>query len=155
MIKDLFIILAGVILAIGIIPVIAYFLQNQLVERRFMSNSKQPSPESLSPKYLELGEKLRSNSGISFPTFEIKMLLSIPNSGDSIVMLNHQQAFQNVLRCSSNGSIVWLAELPEKSGDVYTNLEWHKQKLRAFSWSCFSVILDVETGKILSSVFTN
>ena len=154
MTQDLIVISLGIIFATGVIFAIAYFLQKQLVGRRFMSNSKQPSQDSLPPKYLELSEKLRSNSGIGFSTFEIKTLLSIPNSEDSIVMLNHQQAFQNVLRCSSNGSIVWVAELPEKSGDVYTNLEWHKQKLRAFSWSCFSVTLDVETGKILSSVFT-
>jgi hypothetical protein len=69
-------------------------------------------------------------------------------------MLNYKQAFQNVLRCNSSGSIVWVAELPEKSGDVYTYLDWHDQKLRAGSWSCFSVILDIETGKILASVFT-
>ena len=154
MTQDLIVISLGIIFATGVILAIAYFLQKQLVESRFMSNPKQPSQESLSPKYLELSENLRSNSGIGFSTFEIKILLSIPNSEDSIVMLNYKQAFQNIFRCSPNGSIVWMAELPEKSGDVYTNLEWHEQRLRAFSWSCFSVILDVETGKILSSVFT-
>jgi hypothetical protein len=154
MTRDLVIIFLGIIFAIGFILVIAHFLQKQLVERRFSSNIKEPPQESPSLEQLELSEKLRQNSGIDFPTFEIKTLLSIPNSDDAIVMLNHKQAFQNVLRCNSSGSIVWMAELPEKSGDVYTNLDWHEKKLIAFSWSCFIVLLDIETGKILSSVFT-
>ena len=154
MTKDLVVISFGIIFAIGVILVIAYFLQKQLVERRFSSNPKESPQELPSPEQFELCEKLRSNSGLNVPTFEIKTFLSAPNSDDSIVVLNYKQAFSNVLRCRSNGSIVWTAELPEKSGDAYTNIEWHEQKLRASSWSGFSVILDVETGKILSSVFT-
>ena len=117
-------------------------------------SSRENPSEKLMPKSSELSEKLRLNSGVEFPTFEIKTLLSIPQSDDSIVMLHHMKPFQNVLRCRSNGSVVWVAKLPQQSHDAYTYLEWHEQKLRAFSWSCFSVILDVETGKILSSVFT-
>ena len=163
MTKDLIVIFFGVILAIGFIIVVAYILQKQLVERRFSSDVKEPPQENPSPEYLELSERLRRNSGIDFPTFEIKASLSAPNSDDSIVMLNYKQAFQNILRCNSSGLIVWIAELPEKSGfpkyikesaDVYVHLAWDKQNLRAASASGFSVILDVETGKILSSVFT-
>ncbi len=154
MTKDLVVISFGIIFAIGVILVIAYFLQKQLVEHRFSFNSKEPPQEIPSPEQIVLSEKLQSNSGLNLPTFEIKTFLATPNSDDSIVVLNCKQAFSNVLRCGSNGSIVWMAELPEKSGDAYTNIEWHEQNLRAFSWSGFSVILDVETGKILSSVFT-
>ncbi len=154
MTKDLVVIFFGIISGIGFIVVVAYILQKQLVERRFLPDVKELSEENPSPKHSELSEKLRLNSGIDFPTFEIKTLLSVPHSDDSIVMLHYKKEFRNVLRCSSNGSVVWVAELPQQSHDVYTNLDWHEQKLRAFSWSCFSVILDVETGKILSSVFT-
>ena len=141
-------------LAIAFIIIVAYILQQLLVVRRFSLRSANPPLEQEESQNPELSEKLRSHLGMEVPTHDIKSLLPIPNSDDKIVLLRYKLAFQNVLRCRSDGSLVWQAELPEAIGDFYTHIDWSKQGLRANSWSSFSVILDVESGKILSSVFT-
>ena len=100
--------------------------------------------------YTRLSEGLRSNSNNLFPNYEISTLLEIPNTREKIVMLKHSATFPNVFRCRLDGSIVWQAELPTPSNDVYTNIEWNDGKLHAFSQSCLSVSIDENTGKILS-----
>lgn len=68
-----------------------------------------------------------------------------------IVMYRYDKAFRNVCRCKPDGTTLWQAELPTTdTNDVYTNIEWKDGLLTAFSRSCISVILDVETGKIIS-----
>jgi hypothetical protein len=105
---------------------------------------------AVSSSYRELQEQLRSRSENSLPNYEISMALDIPGSQEKIVMLKYTVPFANVLRCRLNGSIVWQAEVPAESNDVYTNIEWREQKLYAFSRSCASVWLDENTGRILS-----
>jgi hypothetical protein len=80
----------------------------------------------------------------------LSKLLETSNSEEKIAMLKYEEAFPNVLRFRLDGSIVWQAELPTQSNDVYTNLEWMDGKLHAFSRSCMSVLLDENTGKIVS-----
>jgi hypothetical protein len=98
-----------------------------------------------------LQNNLRSHSNNAFPNYEIGLLLDIPDSQEKIVMLKYTEPFANILRCQLNGFIVWQAELPAGSDDVYTNIEWKDQKLHAFSRSCSSVLLDENTGRILST----
>lgn len=102
-------------------------------------------------EYFEISEKIQSKSNLQLPTFEISTVLSLNDSKDIIVMMKYMASFNNVFRCRPDGSIVWQAELPNKSNDVYTNIEWRENRLTAFSRSCIAVILDVETGKILPS----
>ncbi len=102
------------------------------------------------PEKTEFSEKLRAQSDGKFPNYEIATLLPILNSDEIIAMLNYAESFNNIVRCKNDGSVVWQAELPTKSGDVYTNVEWKDNELMAFSRSCTSVILDVESGKIVS-----
>lgn len=99
----------------------------------------------------QLQQNLRAQSGNSIPNYEVGVLLDVPDSQEKIVMLKYTEPFANVLRCRLDGSIVWRAELPSGSDDVYTNIEWKDQKLHAFSRSCSSVLLDGNTGKILSN----
>lgn len=103
------------------------------------------------PEKVEFGQRLRAQSDGKFPSYEVVTLLPILNSDEVIVMLNYAASFKNILRCKWDGSLVWEAELPTESGDVYTNVEWKDDVLTAFSRSCIPVILDVESGKILSS----
>ena len=100
-------------------------------------------------EYFEISEKIKSKSNLQLPTFEISTVLSVNDSKDMIVMMKYIASFNNVFRCKSDGFIVWQAELPNKSNDVYTNIEWKENQLAAFSRSCIAVILDIETGKIL------
>lgn len=100
--------------------------------------------------YQDLSGNLRTQTQGSMPNYEISTLLPIPQSKEKIIMLQYDEAFPNILRCRLDGSIIWQAELPTKSNDVYTNIEWKDGKLHAFSRSCVSVILDENTGKIVS-----
>ena len=100
--------------------------------------------------YQRLSDNLRIQSKGSLPNYEIGALLQIADSNEKIVMLKYNEAFSNVLRCRLDGSIVWQAELPTTSNDVYTSIEWKDGKLHAFSRSCVSVLLDENTGKIVS-----
>lgn len=121
-----------------------------------INNNTSPPTERLSveeipkPPHYEFSEKIRSHIDHDIPNHNISTILSIPDSDDSIVMIQYTGSFQNVLRCNPDGSILWRAELPTDSDDVYTNIEWKNQQLTAFSRSLISVVLDVETGKILS-----
>jgi hypothetical protein len=54
----------------------------------------------------------------------LSKLLETSNSEEKTAMLKYEEAFPNVLRFRLDGSIVWQAELPTQSNDVYTNLEW-------------------------------
>ena len=100
--------------------------------------------------YQQLSDNLRTYSKGSLPTYEIAKLIKTSNSEEKIAMLKYEVAFPNILRFRLDGSIVWQAELPTLSNDVYTNLEWRGGKLHAFSRSCMSVLLDENTGEIIS-----
>jgi hypothetical protein len=107
-------------------------------------------PSVTSSVYQKLSEALRTYTKGSLPNYEIGLLLSIPNSEEKIVMLKYSEAFRNVLRCRFDGSILWQAELPTESNDVYTNVEWKDGQLHAFSRSCATVVLNENTGRIIS-----
>lgn len=97
---------------------------------------------------INLQNGLRNKTRNAFPDYNINKYFDIPNHTDKIVILRHSKQFPNIVRCSSDGNIVWQSELPSEN-DVYTNLEWKNQNLFAFSQSCKTVILDLVTGKII------
>jgi hypothetical protein len=145
--------------AICLIVLAAFLLQKWSERHRFPDVQKDSSPEEKAQLSRELSEKIRFRSTLYFPTFMIDTLLPVPHSKDVVVMLAPIQSFRNLLRCKSDGSIIWIAELPEiynysTIGDVYTHVAWDDQKLKAFSWSCYSVVLDPKTGKIITTQFT-
>lgn len=99
--------------------------------------------------YSQLSKNLQSNAKLNLPTYEISSVLSIRNSQDKIVMLKFAKPFNNVIRCTPDGTVIWQAELPTASNDVYTNIEWKDNHLLAFSRSCLTVKIDEKTGGIL------
>ena len=137
MISNLTIIILGIAIAIGIIVIIAYGLQEWLVEKRFSAGVVRLPDKPLDPKYLEFSEKLRVHLEIIVPIYEIKLMLPVSNSDDEIVLLKQIRMFPNLFRCRSDSSHVWQAELPEKSGDVYTHAEMKNQEFIADRWLCF------------------
>jgi hypothetical protein len=69
------------------------------------------------------------------------------------------EKFQNLVRISPSGEIVWRAELPHDPDltdgfDAYVYVAWHEGRLTANSFSCFRVELDPATGLIVSAEFT-
>ena len=53
------------------------------------------------------------------------------------------------------GTIVWTLEPPLGGGhDVWTSVQFEQGQLVAFSWSCYLVRIDPDTGAELSRVFT-
>jgi outer membrane protein assembly factor BamB len=54
-----------------------------------------------------------------------------------------------------DGSLKWKAKLPEHTGsDWFTSLELDQNgNIRAFTWSCYLLSLDPESGQTLETVF--
>ncbi len=128
------------------IPIIGFILGavTAIVTAQAFQNTVGSKEEGLGHKiYAQLDKKL--------PTPDISIILAIPNSEDLIVMMKYVTTFRNVLRCKPDGSIQWQAELPTDTSDVYTNIEWKGDKLVAYSRSCITVSLDINTGKIQTS----
>ncbi len=125
------------------------FLETRKKQPKYPPNEIHKHPRPL-PQYHELSEKVLASFSGELPTYEITTVLPIPNGNDKIILMKFTEAFRNVFRCTSDGSIIWQAELPTNSDDVYTNIEWKENQLRAFSRSCVLVVLDVESGQILS-----
>lgn len=64
---------------------------------------------------------------------------------------------QNIICTSSNGSVIWEAELPEgTSADYYTSLEVSPsgEQLKAFSFSCNLCRINIENGRLIEVSFT-
>lgn len=87
--------------------------------------------------------------------------IKIPGSSDFIQLLSYDsfgrpKHFKNLSRCSASGETLWIAELPESPGsnDAYVNARIESGRLFAWSWSCFRVELNLESGAIENSVFT-
>jgi hypothetical protein len=91
--------------------------------------------------------------------YDASVVLPIGGTNDAIVMLNPDAcragSFQNLLRVSADGSVMWRAELPGRQGDdAYVAVRWAGAQLLANTWSTYLVRLDVDTGRILESTFT-
>ena len=135
----------GIVLLISIAVVLGYLSFSPINE----TNSQNLSEPFDS--YNKFSRKISLQANVALPTYDIGILLSIPNSNDKIVMLKHVQSFRNILRCKEDGSVLWQAELPTETDDVYTNVNWQDQNLCAHSRSCTTVVLDLETGEISPS----
>lgn len=86
--------------------------------------------------------------------------ITLPGEADTIVLWeatpNHLNARNdhNLVRMNARGGIVWAAQLPQVGSDSFVSVQMDNGKLLANSWSCFQVTLDIDTGRILTSVFT-
>lgn len=91
--------------------------------------------------------------------YPVKEAVALVGTDDCIVlypyMSGQQRNFENLVRCRGDGSVVWRAELPETSMlDAYVSVQLGNDGLIANSWSCYFVVLDPDTGRILSARFT-
>ncbi len=134
--------------AIAMPPALIVLLSLSTLDKVRKNKKADVQPITTHP-YSELSKNLQSNSKINLPTYEISSVLPIKNSEDKIAMLKYMESFNNVLRCKPDGTIIWQAELPTASNDVYTHIEWRDDYLMAFSRSCMTVKLDEKTGRIL------
>ena len=87
---------------------------------------------------------------------EVIMAKPIPNSPDCITLLGWSDKGpqpSNLWRYSAGHGTVWKAELPKSGMDIYTNFQLEEIGLVAHSWSGYKVIIDLNTGQILSRQF--
>lgn len=82
-------------------------------------------------------------------------------SGDLVLVLiecvgDTWKPFENLLGVTSDGAVLWRAELPTYSGgDYYVAIDLADDgSVAATSWSCFQVTLDVSSGRIIRRLFT-
>jgi hypothetical protein len=87
--------------------------------------------------------------------------IAISGSSDFIQLipydsLGRPKHFKNLSRCSASGETLWIAELPESPGsnDAYVDAQIENGRLIAWSWSCYRVALNLESGAIENSIFT-
>lgn len=88
-----------------------------------------------------------------------RTVLPLNNADDCIVLLGYEHSdampFENLLRLSPSGRVVWRAQLPsEEPNDAYVSLSRTPEGLVANSWSGYWVRLDEASGRIIERVFT-
>lgn len=60
---------------------------------------------------------------------------------------------RNLVRVDVAGQVVWKAAPPTGSGDCFTSVHFDGNKLKAFSWSCYIVSVDILDGKVTIIAF--
>lgn len=88
--------------------------------------------------------------------YEVIMAKSIPYSSDCIALLDWSgkgPQSSNLWRYSVEHGTVWKAELPDSGKDIYTNFQLEETGLVAHSWAGYKVVIDLNTGQILSRQF--
>ena len=78
---------------------------------------------------------------------------------DHIVLLDYQEASQskvwaNLRRVRSTGDIVW-AGIYAQLQRHFTDVDWRDGRLVAWTWECFMIIVDQETGRAVGVTFTS
>ncbi|HEY2951379.1 MAG TPA: hypothetical protein VGK40_02285 [Verrucomicrobiae bacterium] len=67
-------------------------------------------------------------------------------------MASKQEVFENLLCIGRDGNVVWQAELPDQP-DAFVEFEIKSDGLRAWTWSCWMLKLDLGTGRIIEREF--
>jgi hypothetical protein len=67
-------------------------------------------------------------------------------------MASKLEVFENLLCVEHDGNTVWKAELPDQP-DSFVDFELTPKGLRAWTWSCWMLKLNLETGKIIEREF--
>jgi len=134
------ILLAGLVFPVGV---------SWLVYKKDLKKHNKIDTSKYIQEYLtNLQDQLRIKTNSKLPDYRINKYFDIPNHSDKIIILQYSEQFPNIIRCSTDGDIIWQSELPNEN-DVYTNLEWKNNSVVAFSQSCQTVVLDLDTGRIV------
>jgi len=88
----------------------------------------------------------------------VRVSKTLPCGDDHIVLLDYYQASQaklwaNLRRVNSSGTVVWAASTPSSS-DIFTDVAWRDGHLVTWTWECFMITVDQETGKPVDVLFT-
>lgn len=86
----------------------------------------------------------------------VREVLTVPHTTDVVVLGDRSRApvrYQNLLRCSSAGEVVWVAEPLPSVGDSYVAIEISDGRFLVNTWQGFRLEMDLQTGRILSSQF--
>ena len=88
----------------------------------------------------------------------VHVVKALPCGDDHIVLLDYYQASQsrvraNLRRLKSTGEVVWAASTPSSS-DIFTDVEWRDGHLVAWTWECFVITVDQDTGRPVEVLFT-
>lgn len=87
----------------------------------------------------------------------MKVTAALPiNAAKCLILLDRmaskQEVFENLLCVERGGNVVWKAELPDQP-DSFVEFEMTADGLRAWTWSCWMLKLDLGTGKIIEREF--
>jgi len=82
----------------------------------------------------------------------------LPCERDYIVLLDYHEAsnvrlWANLRRLRPDGEVVWAAAAPDPS-DIFIRVEWQFGRLIAWTYGCFMMNVDPETGRCSKKVFT-
>ncbi len=85
--------------------------------------------------------------------------IDLPDGSGKLIVLDWSsdgpKRRHNLVRVDTEGDEVWRAALPQSSPpDFFTDVRFDGNTVWANTRSCWSVTLDLGTGKILSAVFT-
>jgi hypothetical protein len=87
--------------------------------------------------------------------------VDLGGAGDRIVLYTHDPvvppyaSVANLVRLRHDGRQLWAADPPTSGADCWTAAHLDEQgRVVAHSWSGYSVVLNVATGKELSRTFT-
>src|SRR5574341_1168038 len=90
----------------------------------------------------------------------VEKIMPMPGRPGCIVLLDHREFSRSEIRYLGNlinvgpdGKTIWSVPL-FRSHDSFVDFDWEGNMLFANTWSCFRVQIDLETGKILSRIFT-
>lgn len=84
--------------------------------------------------------------------------LAVPRTNDAIVLLNPDEQMDGhsgaLLRLFPDGSVAWRVVPAFENGDAFVAVKWVGDQLIANTWSCYSVVVDVDTGRLFDAIFT-
>jgi len=88
----------------------------------------------------------------------VRVSKTLPCGDDHIVLLDYDQAsrsklWANLRKLKSTGDVVWAASTPGSS-DIFTDVDWRDGRLVAWTWECFKITVDQETGRPVDVLFT-
>ena len=84
-------------------------------------------------------------------------LMTVPNSSDTVVLLDYMggpDVFANLFRVTEDGAEVWRATPPGSGPNSWTKARIEGDEVVAYSWSGFTVRLDLATGAERDRVYT-
>jgi hypothetical protein len=81
--------------------------------------------------------------------------IGIPGSSDAIVLCERGPSSRdrNLLRVRADGTILWIAPAPPSFGS-YCKIMLEDSVLVAWTWSCYRLRIDLETGDAIDVTFT-